>query len=217
MKNEYYTAAGTGSCEIVEKKSRFLGLAVPLETEEAAQGVLDRVRKEHYKARHHCYAFVLGEGGALRRSSDDGEPQGTAGAPILQVIDRKGCTNVLIVVTRYFGGTLLGTGGLVRAYTQAAAGALSDAGIVLRCRCSVLEASLPYAYYDRLQHYLQEHPRILCGTPAFGAEITLRMTVRSEDKDTLTKDLSSLTGRNIRFTEVEEGFFELPSGMPETG
>ncbi len=212
MKNEYLTAAARGSSEIIEKKSRFLGLAVPLETEEQVQRELDRVRKEHYKARHHCYAFVLGETGVLRRSSDDGEPQGTAGAPILQVIDKKLCTNVLIVVTRYFGGTLLGTGGLVRAYTQAAADALMDAGIVVRCRCCVINAVFPYNYYDRIRHYLQDKPQILCGDPDFSDRVFLRMTVRAEQKEGLVRELDSLTAREIEITEETEGFFELPQG-----
>ncbi len=213
MENEYRTAAGRGSSEIIEKKSRFLGAAIPVESEEAVQEELDRIRKEHYKARHHCYAFILGESGAMRRSSDDGEPQGTAGAPILQVIDRKECTDVLIVVTRYFGGTLLGTGGLVRAYTQAAQEALQDAGIVLRCRCSILEVSFPYACYDRIRHYLQDKPQIVCGEPVFGSEITMRMTVRASEKEMLTETLASLSGREAAVREMEEGFYELP-GVP---
>lgn len=136
--NLYYTIDHPGYGEYEEKKSRFLGEALPVTSEEEVRTELARIRKKYYEARHHCYAYVIGgvpgntvQGNAtIRRSSDDGEPSGTAGAPILSVIDGKACSNVLIVVTRYFGGTLLGTGGLVRSYTKAASLALENAGIV---------------------------------------------------------------------------------------
>lgn len=105
---------GEGSYE--EKKSRFLGVAIPTKTEEEVQAALQEEKKKYYDAKHHCYACILGEKGELRRFSDDGEPQGTAGKPILTVLEGQNLRNVCIIVTRYFGGTLLGTGGLTRAY-----------------------------------------------------------------------------------------------------
>ena len=131
---EYLALVEAGQDEITEKKSRFIGYAMPVESEEEALAAVEKIKKKHYDARHNCYAFSIGTGPQpLLRFSDDGEPQGTAGKPILEVIGGSGVRNVCIVVTRYFGGTLLGTGGLVRAYTEAAKAALA-AGVVKKRR-----------------------------------------------------------------------------------
>ena len=116
----YNTIYEGGTDEIVEKKSRFIAQVFTVETEEKVATILEQMKKKYWDARHNCYAFVLGETSQISRCSDDGEPSGTAGRPILEVINGKELTNILIVVTRYFGGTLLGTGGLVRAYSQSA-------------------------------------------------------------------------------------------------
>ena len=140
--------AETGSCRIItspgyggveEKNSRFLSEALFVDSEEAARSELARVRKQYYDARHHCSAWIIGPGGETVRSGDDGEPAGTAGRPILEVIRGAGVTNAMVVVTRYFGGTLLGTGGLVRAYTAADTlrrRALPRCRRTIRTRCS---------------------------------------------------------------------------------
>ena len=125
MIETYNTILQEGQDEIVEKKSRFIGYAVPVSSEEEAYAFVEKIRKQHYDARHNCYAFAIGSENTLLRFSDDGEPQGTAGKPILEVITGNAVVNICIVVTRYFGGTLLGTGGLVRAYTEA-----DDTGVV---------------------------------------------------------------------------------------
>ena len=111
----YTTVLGASEAEFTEKKSRFIGRCFPVETEDEAFAVIADVKKRHWDATHNCYAFIVGENGLTQRFSDDGEPSGTAGMPILDVIKQKGLTNTLIVVTRYFGGILLGAGGLVRA------------------------------------------------------------------------------------------------------
>ena len=129
MTDTYNTIVKEGQDEIVEKKSRFIGYAVPVTSEEEAYAFVEKIRKMHYDARHNCFAFAIGSENTLLRFSDDGEPQGTAGKPILEVITGNKVVDICIVVTRYFGGTLLGTGGLVRAYTEAAKLALVDAGI----------------------------------------------------------------------------------------
>ena len=124
---QFLVPAGEGASEYMEKKSRFLGLIVPVTTEAEARARLEAVKKQEYDARHNCWAYILHSG--QKRYSDDGEPQGTAGQPILNVLEREGVQDVLCVVTRYFGGILLGAGGLCRAYTKAAKDALDDAGI----------------------------------------------------------------------------------------
>ena len=131
MVDSYNTILTPGTDEIVEKKSRFIGYAQPVSSEEEAYAFVESVKKKHYDARHNCHAFAIGKENTLYRFSDDGEPQGTAGKPILEVISGNQVTDICIVVTRYFGGTLLGTGGLVRAYTEAAKLALADAGYMI--------------------------------------------------------------------------------------
>ncbi len=128
----YDTVYTGGSGEIVEKKSRFIGQVFPVETEEEAAQFIEKVKKKYWDARHNCYAFVLGSKGEITRCSDDGEPSGTAGRPILEVLTGKGLKNILVVVTRYFGGTLLGTGGLVRAYSQATQAGLANSVIITK-------------------------------------------------------------------------------------
>ena len=132
MMLSYQTVSGESTGEYTEKRSRFLGVVHPVETEEAARAFIAGIRKAHYDARHNCWAFVVGDRQQLQRCSDDGEPQGTAGRPILDVLLGEDVHDTLIIVTRYFGGILLGTGGLVRAYTKAASDALSAAAVVTR-------------------------------------------------------------------------------------
>lgn len=172
MASEYLTLARPGQGEYEEKKSRFLGKAVHIESEEEAAAFIAGIRKQYYDARHNCYAWVLGEGSERKKSSDDGEPSGTAGQPILRVIEGSGCTNVLVIVTRYFGGTLLGTGGLVRAYTQAARAALEDAQKARMCLCRKLAVTVEYGALDRLLYALRRDG-IEPQETEYGAKVTL--------------------------------------------
>ena len=128
----YVTVYQGGEGEIVEKKSRFIAQVFPVETEEETARIIEETKKKYWDARHNCYAFVLGAGGEISRCSDDGEPSGTAGRPILEVIMGKGLRNVLVIVTRYFGGTLLGTGGLVRAYSAAAQAGIDASQVITK-------------------------------------------------------------------------------------
>lgn len=143
-----------GSGEYEEKKSRFIANVVPAASQEEAAEFIDAMRKKYYDARHNCSAFIIGRNKELTRCSDDGEPGGTAGKPILEVLLSADVTNVVVVVTRYFGGTLLGTGGLVRAYTQAAKEGLADAGIALMRYGTELTIAIDYTDVGRIQHLL---------------------------------------------------------------
>ena len=213
----YLTIHVRGEGEIEEKKSRFLGVAAPVSSEEEAETILAAIRKEHYKARHHCYAFILGEDRVKRRSSDDGEPSGTAGLPILNVIDGSGCTDMLIVVTRYFGGTLLGTGGLVRAYTKAAQKALDATEIVEMCACANLTVTLPYADYDRVQYALQQaEPDAdgkrrfrIEGSPVYTDTVSITLTVREKEIPFVTELLTSETAGRAKIATSEVRFLAL--------
>ena len=147
--NEYFVPAGEGEAELTEKRSSFLGHVRPAETEDAAREFINEMKKKHYDARHNCWCYII-RGGAVRYS-DDGEPQGTAGLPMLEVFRREGVENVVCVVTRYFGGVLLGTGGLLRAYTKSAKDALDAAGIAAVRPWARIELGCPYSLLERMK------------------------------------------------------------------
>ena len=147
---EYYIPTGRGEAELVEKRSRFIGQVWRVDSEAEARARIEEVRRQHYDARHHCWCYRIREEG-VERYSDDGEPQGTAGQPMLNVFQRENVTNVVCVVTRYFGGILLGAGGLVRAYTQSAKDALDRAGISVVRRWVALEVPCAYAQFEAMR------------------------------------------------------------------
>ena len=147
--SEYFVPAGSGEAEFVEKRSSFLGHVRFAGTEDAAREFINEMKKKHYDARHNCWCYIIREGAV--RYSDDGEPQGTAGLPMLEVFRREGVENVVCVVTRYFGGVLLGTGGLLRAYTKSAKDALDAAGIAAVRRWVKLETACPYSLLERMK------------------------------------------------------------------
>ena len=147
--SEYFVPAGSGEAEFVEKRSSFLGHVRFAETEDKAREFINEMKKKHYDARHNCWCYIIREGAV--RYSDDGEPQGTAGLPMLEGFKREGVENVVCVVTRYFGGVLLGTGGLLRAYTKSAKDALDAAGIAAVRRWVKLEAACPYSLLERMK------------------------------------------------------------------
>ena len=144
---DYLVPGGVGKAEYIEKRSRFLGGVYPVTSEQEAKEILERVRKQHYDARHNCWCYILKSG--QKRYSDDGEPQGTAGQPMLNVFEREGVVDVLCVVTRYFGGILLGAGGLCRASTKAAKDALDAAGISKMQPWLRRQITVSYALFER--------------------------------------------------------------------
>ena len=147
----YKVVYQAGSGEYEEKRSRFIANVAPVSSEEEATAFIESIRKKYYDARHNCPAFIIGRNRELTRCSDDGEPSGTAGKPILEVLLSAGVTNVAVVVTRYFGGTLLGTGGLVRAYTQATKEGLADAGIATMRFGKELTIGIDYTDVGKVQ------------------------------------------------------------------
>jgi uncharacterized YigZ family protein len=174
----YLTVAAGAEAEFTERRSRFLGSICPVSRESDAAGFLAGLRSAHWKASHCCYAYLLREGG-VQRYSDDGEPQGTAGVPILEVLKREGITDVIVAVTRYFGGILLGAGGLARAYSHSAKLALDAARIIRMCRCVEFALELPYPQYEPVQKLLETYPAQVLDT-AFTDNVTLFVRVREE-------------------------------------
>lgn len=176
----YSTIQGSATAEIVEKKSRFIASVSHVETEEEALAFLDKIRAENRMARHNVYAYVL-RGGRVRYS-DDGEPQKTAGMPTLEVIQHEGLQDVIVVVTRYFGGILLGTGGLVRAYTQATQAGLAAAEHVVISTCVDIVLALDYPFYDQVLHIASHcNAKIMDTTYADTITLTLRMLAGEEE------------------------------------
>lgn len=156
--NTVYTIKQNAKAEIVEKKSRFISFAIKTETETDALSELEKVKTMYPDATHHTYAYVINDNGVLyQRYSDDKEPSGTAGLPILEVLKKNNIENVLIIVVRYFGGTLLGTGGLARAYSQSAKEAFEQAGLARRVDCAVFILTTDYSSYEKLKRIMEEH------------------------------------------------------------
>lgn len=191
---QYLIPAKEGASEYIEKKSRFLGLIVPVTSEAEARAQLDAVKKREYDARHNCWAYILHSG--QKRYSDDGEPQGTAGQPILNVLEREGVQDVLCVVTRYFGGILLGAGGLCRAYTKAAKDALDDAGISELRPWSVLRLDCPYALFERVKLELEKRGGAVISSE-YGAQIALTAALPEPEEAVFAKALQELSAGSL--------------------
>ena len=189
---DFKTVYQGASAEIVEKKSRFIADVFPVTTEEEALSVLEKVKKQYWDARHHCWAYVIGREQVQERCSDDGEPSGTAGKPILEVIRGQELHDVLIVVTRYFGGTLLGTGGLVRAYTLAAQEGLALSNIITKINGVKLRIETDYTGLGKIQYLLGQ-----CGIPVFESEYTekvqLTVLIPVEEEKKLTSEIIEAT------------------------
>ena len=186
----YQTIQKAGESEIVINKSRFLGYCIPVSSEAQAQEALAQIRKKQYDARHCCYAFRLHEGGIVR-SSDDGEPSGTAGPPILAVLSGAGIENVLCAVVRYFGGVLLGTGGLVRAYGKAASDALDQAETVQIRVCARLQITLSYSSYNLLEPMLRQ--KGYSCEAVYTDQVVLTLLLPAEESEVFTAAVTEKT------------------------
>ncbi len=156
MSGSYITVQRSASDEITIQKSRFIGCAKPCETEEEAQTFIQSMREKHRDAKHHCYAYIIGQNSGIMRYSDDGEPGGTAGMPMMDVLKNEKIVNCCVVVVRYFGGVLLGTGGLVRAYTQGCKIALAAAGVVRMELSETVRCRVSYPVWNQLQYTLSK-------------------------------------------------------------
>ena len=181
--NEYRTLKSEASDAFVERKSRFIGYAKPVCTQQQAVDFIEAIKSRHWDATHNVYAYALREG-QIRRYSDDGEPQGTAGIPALNVLLQEGLTDCVVVCTRYFGGILLGTGGLVRAYGATAKIAVEKAGIVTMSLCAAGELVCDYTLYGKLQPLLLREGAVLTDT-IFEDAVTLRFSIPCEQFDRL--------------------------------
>lgn len=204
---EYLVPTGYGEDEFTEKKSRFIGRIWLVETEEEALSKIQEMKKQHYDATHNCWAYII-HGGAVR-FSDDGEPGGTAGMPMLQVLQREGLNNVVCVVTRYFGGILLGAGGLVRAYTKGAKIAVDAAGKSIKRAWTVLYVPCPYSFYERVKLEIEAFGGILRSTD-FGAEVDMEILFPQANAQLFLDRLTDLTSGTVEGTEIGQEYRALP-------
>lgn len=202
--DEYRTLRAPASEAFTEKRSRFIGYARPVSTQAEAAAFLEEIRAKHHDATHNVPAFRLREG-QLERCSDDGEPQGTAGLPVLDVLRKQAVIDCSVIVTRYFGGILLGAGGLVRAYSHAAALALGAAEIVTMARCAILEVSCDYSFYGKLTLCIPEWGGIVEDTQ-FGAEIAIRIRIRAENAALFCEKLTEASNGRIQAVQTGERF-----------
>ena len=197
----YQTVASAGESEIIISKSRFLGFCLPVTSEAEVQERISELKKRFWEARHCCYAFRLSESG-ISRSSDDGEPSGTAGAPILNVLIQNNVENALIAVVRYFGGVLLGTGGLVRAYGKCASEALNAAGILPMRVCERVNLIVSYASYAALEPLLRTWGYSV--EPEFGEQVTLNCVLPVEDVEAFLKTVTERTDGGAQIARGEQ-------------
>ena len=200
---EYYIPAGPGEAEFVEKRSSFLGHVRMVETEEDAKAFVQAVKKEHYDARHNCWCYLIGKN--VMRYSDDGEPQGTAGQPMLKVFERENVTNVCCVVTRYFGGILLGAGGLTRAYSQGAKDALVAAGAATMGLWTQAAVPCTYALFERVKLEIAALNGIIDDTE-YGADICLYVSLMADTVDALQKRLTELSAGSLKLEVLGEEY-----------
>ena len=205
--DEYLVPTGYGEDEFVEKKSRFIGRVWPVETEEEALAKIAEMKKQHYDATHNCWAYVLTDG--AMRFSDDGEPGGTAGNPMMQVLQKEQLFNVVCVVTRYFGGTLLGAGGLVRAYTKGAKIAIDAAGKSMKRVWSVLYIPCPYNFYERVKLETEAFGGLIRDTQ-FGAEVELEILVSREQAQPFLDRLTDMTSGTVEGMETAQEYRAFP-------
>ena len=205
---EYYIPTGPSETEFTEKRSRFIGRVWPVDSEEEARAYIEQMKERYHDARHNCWCYRLKEGG-VERYSDDGEPQGTAGQPMLNVFQREEIVNVVCVVTRYFGGVLLGAGGLVRAYTQSAKDALNAAGISVVRRWTAIEVPCTYGQFDEVRREVFHFGGVVENVD-YGADVLLSVLIPGERSEQFAAHLLDASAGTIEALEAGEVFRPAP-------
>ena len=207
MTAEYLIPTGPSETSFTEKRSEFIGHVWPVESEEEARAHIEEMKKRYHDARHNCWCYVIRDGAV--RYSDDGEPQGTAGQPMLGVFQKEGVTNVCCVVTRYFGGILLGAGGLVRAYTQSAKDALDAAGISVVRRWTEMEVSCPYSFFERVKNEITALDGVV-GETEYASGVTVRALLPEARAAEFSARITELSAGAFSAAEVGEAFRAVP-------
>lgn len=205
--NEYKTVENENSDEFIEKKSRFIGYVKPVKTQKDAVDFINSIKSKHWDATHNVYAYVLKENN-IQRYSDDGEPSGTAGVPVLDVILKNELVDVCVVVTRYFGGTLLGAGGLVRAYSHGSKIAVESGNIITMAPCKILSVSVDYNFYERLNNLLNDFGANVEKTD-FSDKVEIVFSLNEKSVKQLNEKLIDMSNGNYKLIEIGEKFAKI--------
>lgn len=205
MLDSYLTVEKDSVYELIEKKSKFIGYVRPAKSEKDAINFVNSIKSEHWNARHNVYAYVIKENN-ISRYSDDGEPHGTAGLPVLDIIKKNNLTNVVVVVTRYFGGILLGTGGLVRAYSQTAYGAVDRAKIIKMCACYDCNLFCDYNQYGKLLNIISDCGGVVDNTD-FAEDVNVCFHLRQKDFSGLSKKILEFSSGTLNCNVLRENFY----------
>lgn len=211
MKDVYKTIGGYGVDEVIINKSRFIGYSMPVDSEEEALQFIDEINTKHKDATHNVYAYVIGEESNIQRFSDDGEPSGTAGIPALEVLKKEDLRNVVVVVTRYFGGIKLGGGGLIRAYTRGAKIAIDAAKIVDMTLHHKLKINIPYTLYGKVENFLMSNGY----TPEetnYDIDVVIYLYVTKSQVDDFTNEITNLTNGNVEIEYTSEMHLPIING-----
>ncbi len=208
MASDYKTVLCESKAEFTERRSRFIGYCKPVTTEQEAVDFINSKRSEHWNATHNVYAYSLRDGN-IKRYSDDGEPSGTAGMPVLDVIVKNGVFDVCVVVTRYFGGVLLGTGGLVRAYSQGAKVALEAGKVALMQSCAVCTAGCSYNQYGKVSSLIADIGAVIEDT-VYEADVVIKFHIKPDTLALLNKRLADATSGEVQAIADGERYFAVP-------
>lgn len=202
----YKTLKQRADDQFIVNKSRFIGYAAPCQSEEEALAFLKQIREKHKDATHNCYAYIIGRNMGIMRYNDDGEPGGTAGMPIIETMKKVGVTDCCVVVTRYFGGILLGAGGLVRAYRKGCVVALNAAQVVNMIPSTRFLMEVPYPVWDKVRYAMKDMPLQMEDT-AFSTAVEATVLVRTEDLESVQMKLTQVTDAKAEFLTVDESFY----------
>ncbi len=195
---------------MIIKKSTFICHLYRIESEEEARDIIQQIKKEHWKASHNCSAYVLGSNQSIQRSSDDGEPSGTAGVPMLDILKVRDLKNVLAVVTRYFGGTKLGAGGLIRAYSGVVADAINRVGLVEGRLQSAIHVICDYAAHGKIDYFLENQTQYTLKETIYTHEVELIIMVDEKDVSDFKKDITNLLSGQVKIKTGEKEYVEIP-------
>lgn len=209
MLKSYFTVKAQGHAEIEIQKSRFIGHVKRVESEEEAQAFIQEIKKEHDQATHNCSAYMIGEHDQIQRANDDGEPSGTAGVPILEVLKKKGLKDTCIVVTRYFGGIKLGAGGLIRAYSNATSEALKQTGLVERKLMKEVTITVDYGLLGKVENELRQ-AHYLINTIDYLEHVHFQVQIEVDRLDPFKSWITDLTHAQVNITINGESYLELP-------
>lgn len=208
MRDNYLTVQGSGQTEINIKKSQFIASVARVESEEEAQAFIQKIKKEHYNATHNCSAYVVGEKQRFQKANDDGEPSGTAGVPILEVLLKREIEDTVIVITRYFGGIKLGSGGLIRAYGQAATAGIEATGVVLRKQYHLMSIQVDYTWLGKLENEIRQSTYELKEI-TYVEDVEIFVYVAPEELEKFTEWMTEMTNGQAHLTIADTIFLEI--------